>query len=92
MLADIASPVWGRKTFAAPLAHALGRRGIHYGWLMVALTFLYGVCSAGAMSIPGVLLTPMSHDLGWSIGELSGPCIARLNRRLLWRSSVNVSG
>ncbi len=58
---------------AKAAARALAARGIHYGWLMILLTFLYGVCSAGAMSIPGVLLTPMSHDLGWSIGELSGP-------------------
>jgi MFS family permease len=58
---------------AKAAARALAARNIHYGWLMVALTFLYGVCSAGAMSIPGVLLTPMAHDLGWSIGELSGP-------------------
>jgi MFS family permease len=58
---------------AKAAARALAARNIHYGWFMVLLTFLYGVCSAGAMSIPGVLLTPMSHDLGWSIGELSGP-------------------
>ena len=45
---------------------------------MVALTFLFGVCSAGAMSIPGVLLTPISNDLGWSIGELSGPLGLRM--------------
>ena len=25
------------------------------------------------MSIPGVLLTPMARDLGWSISDLSGP-------------------
>ncbi len=58
---------------ARAAAGALAARNIHYGWLMVALTFLYGVCSAGAMSIPGVLLTPMANDLHWSIGELSGP-------------------
>ncbi len=58
---------------AKAAARALAARGIHYGWLMVALTFLFVVCSAGAMSIPGVLLTPMSRDLGWSIGDLSGP-------------------
>lgn len=58
---------------AKAAARALAARNIHYGWLMVTLTFVYGVCSAGAMSIPGVLLTPMSHDLGWSIGDLSGP-------------------
>jgi predicted MFS family arabinose efflux permease len=63
---------------ARAVARAFAARGIHYGWLMVALTFLYGVCSAGAMSIPGVLLTPMSHDLGWSIGELSGPLGVRV--------------
>ena len=78
MLADIASPVWGRKTFAAPLAHALGRRGIHYGWLMVALIFVFSMCAAASMSIPGVLLTPISRDLGWSIGELSGPLGLRM--------------
>jgi hypothetical protein len=59
--------------FAAAVARALAARNIHYGWLMVTLVFLYGVCSAGAMSIPGALLGPISKDLGWSIGELSGP-------------------
>lgn len=58
---------------ARAAARAFAAKGIHYGWVMVGLTFVYGVCSAGAMSIPGVLLTPMSHDLGWSIGDLSGP-------------------
>ena len=66
------------KTFAAAVARALAARGIHYGWLMVALTFLFGVCSAAAMSIPGILLTPISNDLGWSIGELSGPLGLRM--------------
>jgi MFS family permease len=64
--------------FATSVARALATRGIHYGWVMVALTFLFGVCSAGAMSIPGILLTPMSNDLGWSIGELSGPLGLRM--------------
>ncbi|MEA2768293.1 MAG: hypothetical protein QOD93_1255 [Acetobacteraceae bacterium] len=64
--------------FAAMTARALAARGIHYGWLMVALTFFFNVCAAGAMSIPGVLLTPISHDLGWSIGELSGPLGLRM--------------
>ena len=64
--------------FAAAIARALAARGIHYGWLMVVLVFLYGMCSAGAMSIPGVLLTPMSEDLGWSIGGVSGPLGLRM--------------
>lgn len=63
---------------ASRLASFLAARGIHYGWLMVALTFLYGVCATAAMSIPGVLLTPISRELGWSIGELSGPLGLRM--------------
>ena len=78
MMTNTASPERMGKMFATATARALTARGIHYGWLMVALTFLFGVCSAGAMSIPGVLLTPISSDLGWSIGELSGPLGLRM--------------
>ncbi|MFL5282650.1 MAG: MFS transporter [Rhodopila sp.] len=63
---------------AAAVARALTRRGVHYGWLMVALTFLFNVGAAGAMSIPGVLLKPMSQELGWSIAALSGPLGLRM--------------
>lgn len=66
------------RPMAAAAARTLAARGIHYGWLMVALTFLLGVVSAAAMSIPGVLLAPISADLGWSIGELSGPLGLRM--------------
>ena len=58
---------------SASVARALAARGIHYGWFMVALTMGYLLCSSATLSIPGVLLTPMSRDLGWSIGDLSGP-------------------
>jgi predicted MFS family arabinose efflux permease len=40
---------------------------------MVVLAMGYLVCSSATMSIPGVLLTPMARDLGWSISDLSGP-------------------
>src|SRR6059058_2907381 len=40
---------------AGYLAPALARRGIHYGWVMVALTFLVTVASAGALGILGAL-------------------------------------
>ena len=78
MTNDAVSPRCMGKVFAPAAARALAARGIHYGWLMVALMFLFGVCSAGAMSVPGVLLTPISNDLGWSIGELSGPLGLRM--------------
>src|ERR1700710_2847637 len=64
--------------FANTLARNLAARGIHYGWVMVALTFGYAVCSSAVMSIPGVLLTPISKEFGWTIGELSGPLGLRM--------------
>ena len=60
------------------LAQALAARGIHYGWVMVALTFIYAVFASSAMGVPSVLILPMSKDLGWSIGELSAPQGLRL--------------
>jgi MFS family permease len=78
MVSDTALRVRPVNMLAARFARNLAARGIHYGWFMVALTFLFGMCSAGAMSIPGVLLTPMSNDLGWSVGELSGPLGLRM--------------
>src|SRR4051794_10909475 len=59
--------------FAASIARALAARNIHYGWVMVVLCLAYGVCSTAALAIPGVLLLPISNELGWSVGELSGP-------------------
>lgn len=61
-----------------PLAKALAARGIHYGWAMAALTFVYAVFSSSALGVPSVLILPMAKDLGWSIGELSAPQGLRL--------------
>ena len=63
---------------ATALARSLAARGIHYGWVMVALTFGYVICSSAVMSIPGVLLLPISKEFGWSVGELSGPLGLRM--------------
>jgi MFS family permease len=58
--------------FAASLAPWFGRRGIHYGWVMVALTFVTAVCSSAAIGIPAVLILPLSAEFGWTLGEISG--------------------
>lgn len=63
---------------ANAVARRLAARGIHYGWVMVALTFTYVICSSAVMSIPGVLLLPISKEFGWTIGELSGPLGLRM--------------
>lgn len=57
---------------ATPLSPWLLQRGIHYGWVMVALTFLNAVCSSAATTLPGVLLLPMSEEFGWSRGDIAG--------------------
>jgi predicted MFS family arabinose efflux permease len=74
----VAAPAALSRARNVTLARLLETRGIHYGWVMVGLTFAFAVCAAGAMSIPGVLLTPISRDLGWSLGELSGPLGLRM--------------
>ena len=63
---------------SARLAPALARRGIHYGWVMVALTFLVSLSSAGAMGILGALLLPLQRETGWETGTISGALALRL--------------
>jgi MFS family permease len=60
------------------LAPVMARRGIHYGWLMVAITFLTQLCTAAAMGNAGVLLVPLKQEFGWDTGAVSGPLSLRL--------------
>ncbi len=60
------------------IAPALARRGIHYGWAMVAVTFLAMLSTAAAMGMPGVLMTPLRTEFGWQISAISGPLALRL--------------
>ena len=57
---------------AASLAPWFARHGIHYGWVMVALTFVTAICSTAAIGMPGVLILPISREFGWSRGDISG--------------------
>jgi MFS family permease len=57
---------------AATLAPWFTGRGIHYGWVMVALTFVTAVCSSAAISLPGVILLPLTKEFGWTRGDVSG--------------------
>lgn len=47
------------------------RRGLHYGWVVVTVTFLIVVTAAGVRSAPAVLIRPLEDDLGWSRLALS---------------------
>ena len=50
---------------------AAQRAGIHYGWVMVAITFLLVTVTAGIRSAPGVMITPFKEDFGWSTAQIS---------------------
>jgi len=53
------------------LASALARCNIHYGWVMVAVTFLAALISAGTVGAPGVFIVPLQKEFGWSTAEIS---------------------
>ncbi|MGE0418257.1 MAG: MFS transporter [Acetobacteraceae bacterium] len=57
---------------ATSLAPWLMRHGIHYGWVIIGLTFLVSVCTSAAVSLPGVLLLPMITEFGWQRADVSG--------------------
>ncbi|WP_036022501.1 MFS transporter, partial [Bradyrhizobium yuanmingense] len=49
----------------------LPRRNIHYGWVMVGVTFLTALISAGTVGAPGVFIVPLQKEFGWSTAEIS---------------------
>ncbi|MGY4309436.1 MFS family permease [Bradyrhizobium sp. USDA 4369] len=53
------------------LAAALERRNIHYGWVMVAVTFFTALVTAGTVGAPGVFIVPLQQEFGWSTAEIS---------------------
>src|SRR5437868_3625885 len=57
--------------FASRLAPWLSRRCIHYGWLMVAMTFLTTICSSAAISLSGILVLPLIQEFGWGRAEIA---------------------
>src|ERR1700757_1607162 len=53
------------------LSATLARRNIHYGWVMVAVTFLAALISAGTVGAPGVFIVPLQREFGWATAEIS---------------------
>jgi MFS family permease len=54
------------------------RRGLHYGWVVVATTFITMLVTAGAVGAPGVLLLPLQREFGWSTAAISSAMALRL--------------
>src|SRR5713226_2516305 len=53
------------------LSATLARRNIHYGWVMVGVTFLAALISAGTVGAPGVFIVPLQKEFGWTTAEIS---------------------
>ena len=64
--------------FAQRLAAFMKARNLHYGWVVVAVTFVTLLMTAGAMSLPGALLDPLHQEFGWSIADISQALAVRL--------------
>jgi len=63
---------------ASPLAKALARANIHYGWVVVAVAFLTMLTTAGAVGLPGALILPLSKEFGWDVSGISSALAVRL--------------
>src|SRR5690349_2900401 len=64
--------------FAKALAGPLSRMGLHYGWVVVAVTFLVALTTAGAVGVPGALILPLTKEFGWDTAEISSALAIRL--------------
>jgi MFS family permease len=47
-------------------------RRIHYGWIIIALTFLVMLITAAVRATPGVLIPPLEREFGWDRTTISG--------------------
>lgn len=44
---------------------------LHYGWIVVAVTFVAMLVAAGVRSAPSVLIVPLENEFGWSRATIS---------------------
>jgi len=63
--------------FAEASSRWLGRRGIHYGWVVMTIIFLAMLISSSALGLPGAFLRPLSREFGWSTGQISSVLAVR---------------
>ncbi len=48
-----------------------GSNGLHYAWIVAAVTFLALLVAAGIRASPGVLVVPLETEFGWSRATIS---------------------
>jgi len=60
------------------LADRLARHGVHYGWIVAAVTSLTMMVGACAVEAPGVLIGPLQAEFGWDLADISAAFAVRL--------------
>ena len=63
--------------FAQQLSTWLKKRGLHYSWVIAAVTFLTMLTMAAALGLPGAILQPLSKEFGWSNEQISSALALR---------------
>ena len=53
------------------MVERLIRSRVHYGWFIVAVTFVTLITTAGFRATAGVLIVPLQQEFGWSRGTIS---------------------
>lgn len=53
------------------ISASLGRRGIHYAWVIAAVTFFAMLTTSAALGLPGAMMQPLSKEFGWTTDQLS---------------------
>ncbi len=54
------------------------RLGIHYAWVVAAVTFFAALVAAGAAGSVGVMMLPLQIEFGWTPAEISSALGLRL--------------
>ncbi len=49
----------------------MDKRRLHLAWLIVIVTFVALVTSAGVRTVPGIIIKPLEDEFGWSRGSIS---------------------
>jgi sugar phosphate permease len=60
------------------LARFMEKRGLYYGWVIVAVAFVTMLTTAGAMGLPGALIVPLGKEFGWDTAEIASALALRL--------------
>lgn len=66
------------RTSTPWLARLAADRGLYYGWLVVAVTFLTLLAAAGIRQSAGVVIKPLEAEFGWSRSQISAAVFVSL--------------